>query len=105
MSTFEHIDVAKLNEVLQAGEIQLVDVRNDDEVARGYIKGAVHLPLHLLPVKFNELDKAKKTVFYCHMGGRSAQACAFAVDQGMAGVCNLQGGILAWLEEGGELVA
>jgi rhodanese-related sulfurtransferase len=44
-------------------------------------------------------------VFYCQMGGRSAQAAAFAAAQGLAKPANLQGGIMAWLQSGGELVA
>ena len=85
--------------------VQLVDVRTDAEIARGRIKGAISLPLHLLPLRLSELDANKTTVFYCQMGGRSAQAAAFAAAQGLAKSANLQGGIMAWLQSGGELVA
>lgn len=104
MSGFKNITVEELNGMLESGAL-LVDVRTDAEVARGYIKGAVLLPLHLLPMRLNELDATKPTVFYCQMGGRSAQAAAFAAAQGHADVYNLQGGITAWYHSGGELVA
>jgi len=80
-------------------------VRTDAEIARGRIKGANSLPLHLLPLRLHELDRNKPTVFYCQMGGRSAQAAAFAAAQGHANVFNLQGGITAWYHAGGELEA
>lgn len=63
------------------------------------------MPLHLLPLRLNELVSGKTTVFYCQMGGRSAQAAAFAAAQGLRNAANLQGGILAWAQSGGELVA
>jgi rhodanese-related sulfurtransferase len=56
-------------------------------------------------MRLSELDSAKQTVFYCQMGGRSAQAASFAAAQGLGNVYNLQGGILAWAQSGGEIVA
>jgi rhodanese-related sulfurtransferase len=81
------------------------EVRTDAEVARGRIPQGVSLPLHLLPMRLSELDKAKPTVFYCQMGGRSAQAAAFAVANGFYDVYNLQGGIAAWVQAGLPLEA
>jgi len=103
--SFKNITANELPELIKAGDVQLVDVRTDAEIARGRIKGAVSLPLHLLPLRLSELDKNKTTVFYCQMGGRSAQAAAFAAAQGLAGAANLQGGITAWYHAGGEVVA
>jgi rhodanese-related sulfurtransferase len=105
MSSYKNISAAELQPLLAAGKIKLVDVRTDAEIARGVIKGAEKLPLHLLPLRLHELDAQKPTVFYCQMGGRSAQAAAFAANQGMADVYNLQGGITAWAQSGGEIAA
>lgn len=100
MSGFRNITVAELQAMLQRGGLRLVDVRTDAEVARGKIPQGEPLPLHLLPMRLNELDKAKPTVFYCQMGGRSAQAAAFAAANGFPDVYNLQGGIAAWMQAG-----
>jgi rhodanese-related sulfurtransferase len=105
VAEFRNVTVTELPELIAGGNVQLVDVRTDAEIARGRIKGAVSLPLHLLPLRLNELDAHKITVFYCQVGGRSAQAAAFAAAQGLAGAANLQGGIMAWAQFGGELVA
>ena len=89
-----------------ASNVSEVRARHGEaEIARGRIKGANSLPLHLLPLRLHELDRNKPTVFYCQMGGRSAQAAAFAAAQGHANVFNLQGGITAWYHAGGELEA
>ncbi len=103
--SYKDITVAELQPLLAAGNIVLVDVRTDAEVARGFIKGAMKLPLHLLPMRLQEMNGKRPTVFYCQMGGRSAQAAAFAANQGMSEVYNLQGGITAWAQSGGEIVA
>ncbi len=104
MNGFKNIGVAELQAMLDAGGIALVDVRTDAEIARGIIPGAEKLPLHLLPLRMHELDKNKPTVFYCQMGGRSAQAASFAAGQGFADVYNLQGGITAWVQSGATIV-
>ncbi len=96
MSNYKDITVAELQKMLQSKPPRLIDVRTDAEVARGKIPQGDSLPLHLIPLRINELDKNATTVFYCQMGGRSAQAAAFAAASGFAEVYNLQGGITAW---------
>ena len=103
MNSIKIMTVAELEPLLAEGKVKLIDVRTAAEVARGFIKGAEMLPLHLLPIRLKELDPSVPTVFYCHVGGRSAQAAAFAANQGMLDVYNLQGGISAWAQIGGEI--
>lgn len=100
MSSFKNISVVELEAMLQKGGLRLVDVRTDAEVARGKIPQGESIPLHLIPLRMHELDKNVPTVFYCQMGGRSAQAAAFAAANGFADVYNLQGGITAWAHAG-----
>jgi rhodanese-related sulfurtransferase len=100
MTGFRNLSVSELQPLLAEGKVKLIDVRTDVEIARGHIEGAVKLPLHLLPLRMPELDKNSATVFYCQMGGRSAQAAAFAAANGFANVYNLQGGITAWAHAG-----
>ena len=100
MAAVNQIDVTELEGLKQAGPVLLLDVRTDVEVARGVIAGASHIPLHLLPVRYTELEPDMVTVIYCQSGGRSAQACAWLGDQGFEKVFNLQGGVTAWSREG-----
>lgn len=105
MAEFKNITVTELPALIASGTVQLVDVRTDAEIAQGRILGATCLPLHLLPMRLQELDTNKTIVFYCQVGGRSAQAAAFAAGQGVVNVANLQGGIMAWQQSGGKVVA
>ncbi|MDD4929701.1 MAG: rhodanese-like domain-containing protein [Gallionella sp.] len=100
MTGFKNITAAELVTMMQQPGLKLIDVRTDAEVVRGMIPQGVALPLHLLPLRLSELDKNVTTVFYCQMGGRSAQAAAFVAANGFADVYNLQGGITAWAHAG-----
>jgi len=105
MSTYSQIEVKELFEMMANQPLLLVDVRNDDEVARGIIPSAVHIPLAMLPVEYEPLTKVENIVFYCHSGIRSAHAAAFASSKGCKKVYNLVGGVLAWGKAGHPFVA
>ncbi len=93
----EEITVDELKTQLDSGaQITLVDVRRDNELDICRLKNAVHIPLHLLPVRFTELDRETPLVIFCHHGARSQQAVCFLVEKGYKDVRNLMGGIEAW---------
>lgn len=96
MASFKEIDSAQLNTLTSTEKITLVDVRTDEEAARGIIPGALHIPLHLLPLHTQELEGDTPLVFYCHSGIRSAQACSYMASQGRENLFNLRGGVLGW---------
>lgn len=102
---FKNIAPDELDRLHEQGPVRLVDVRTDVEVVRGVIDGAVHLPLHLLPVRASDLDPGDTLVFYCQSGARSAQACGFLASRGFHKLYNLQGGILGWLRAGRPIAA
>jgi len=100
MKSYSEIEANDLFELLTKPKVLLVDVRNDDEVARGIIPGAIHIQLSMLPVQYEKLMNANTVVFYCHSGIRSAHAADFAVSKGVKDVFNLVGGIIAWGKAG-----
>jgi len=103
MRKYQDIEATELQPILESQKIYLIDVRNDDEVARGVIPGAIYLTLSSIPsVDLSPLEN-QTLVFYCHAGVRSAQAAAFVADQIDANIYNLRGGILAWANAGFEL--
>lgn len=100
MKKHQDIEATELHSLLETQQIYLIDVRNDDEVARGVIPGATYITLSSIPsVNFSQLEN-QTVVFYCHAGVRSAQAAAFIADQIEANIYNLRGGVLAWANAG-----
>ena len=100
MNEFKNLTVSELQSLMTQKSINLVDVRSEAEIMHGFIQGAKKLPLHLIPLHLHELDSASPTVFYCHIGARSAQAATLAAAKGFLETYNLLGGIVAWVQEG-----
>jgi len=97
----EEITPAELKQRLDKGDdIQIVDVRENNEVAIGRIPNSIHIPLGQILARMNEIDPTRETVVHCKMGGRSARAIDAMQRSGFQGkLVNLKGGILRWSDE------
>lgn len=95
----KEITAKELMDKVNAGEnIDIVDVREDEEVTQGKIPSARHIPLGELPDRLDEFDKDEHHYMICRSGGRSSKACNFLIEQGYD-VTNMAGGMLAWKGE------
>jgi len=100
----KEIDVSELKNRLDAGEdLVLLDIRSAAEVQQGVLPKSEHLPMHLIPLKMQELPKDRDVILYCRSGARSYHACAFLEQQGVNNVYNLRGGIIDWARHGFEI--
>lgn len=90
---------ARVAELLERDEIQLVDVREPHEWEAGRIPGARHIELERLAGRAAEIDRERPVVFQCRLGARSAMATAAFRASGWEAY-NLTGGIRAWVEAG-----
>ena len=95
------ITPTELKQRLDNGEdIQIVDVREDSEVAISKLPHSIHIPLAQVLNRMNEIDPNRETVVHCKMGGRSARAIDALQRSGFTGnLSNLKGGIIAWSNE------
>lgn len=91
--------------IAEGGDFELFDIRSAGEIAQGMLPDAEHLPMHLIPMRINELPRDKEIILYCHSGARSYHACAYLAQQGFSNAVNLRGGILAWARSGYQLAA
>ncbi|MDP1863908.1 MAG: rhodanese-like domain-containing protein [Thiobacillus sp.] len=103
LSGFKEIDPSYVEELASKGA-HLIDVRTVAEVAQGVINGAIHIPLHLLPLRAADIPQDRPVVIYCRSGARSAQACAFMASKGYENMHSLAGGIMAWARSGNALI-
>lgn len=79
----------KLNE---GQALNIIDVREVDEVKERKIPGVTHIPLGLLEFRLHELNKSKEYVMVCRSGGRSGRACQLLDSHGFK-VINMAGGM------------
>jgi len=102
MNGMEEINVItpeELEKKLEAGEkLELVDVREDEEVVYGMIPGAKHIRMGDIPAKLDYFDKNKEYIFICRSSQRSGNVCYYLQEQGYK-VRNMIGGMLAWTGE------
>ena len=82
-----------------AGEIQLVDVREPYEWEAGHVEGARHLELEHLAANAETIDRDRPVVFYCRVGSRSGMA-AGAFRRAGYDAYSMNGGMIAWNERG-----
>ena len=97
----EEITPTELKQRLDKGDdIQIVDVREDNEVAIGRIPNSIHIPLGQILGRMNEIDPSREAVVHCKMGGRSARAIEALQRSGYEGkLINLKGGIIGWSDQ------
>jgi len=84
---------------LSRGGLQLVDVRESDELTKARVDGATHIPLGQLRGRLGELDRDLPVAFLCASGNRSAMATRAAAKAGLD-ASNVEGGIKAWARAG-----
>jgi rhodanese-related sulfurtransferase len=96
------LDVAELPIEFGRGAM-LLDVREDDEWARGHAAGARHIPMGEVPNRLEEIDPQATLYVVCKVGGRSAKVAEYLARNGYAPV-NVSGGMLAWANAGRPVV-
>ncbi len=93
------LEPRRVAEMQRAGEIELIDIRQQDEWDEGHISGAVHILLEQLPSRADSIPRDRPVVFHCRSGNRSAMAAdAFRHDGYDA--YNMAGGVQAWENAG-----
>ena len=97
----EEMTATELKQRLDNGDdIQIIDVREDNEVAIARIPNSKHIPLAQVLNRVDEIDPGRETVVHCKMGGRSARAIEALQRSGFQGkLINLKGGIIGWSNE------
>ncbi|MGH8136777.1 MAG: rhodanese-like domain-containing protein [Steroidobacteraceae bacterium] len=92
-------DPEEVKELLDAGRILLIDVREPVEFAAERIPGALLYPLSTFDVTQLPPDEPRRIVFQCAAGGRSLTAARQRLAEGHA-AAHMAGGISEWKAAG-----
>ena len=94
---------------VDAGEIQVIDIRDERTFEEGHVPGAVNVPMSELPHAVDQVDWEDEIVCVCPIGQSSIQAAklisSFEGVDDDARVTSMKGGYRAWdyeLESGAE---
>ena len=104
ISTGKHIDPETWNQIISDPEVLVIDTRNQYEYKVGTFQNAVSPQTDNFR-QFPEFvaenldpNKHKKIAMFCTGGIRCEKASAYLIAQGFEEVCQLDGGILNYLE-------
>lgn len=88
------------------GNMQLIDVRTEEEYEVSHLKNAQNICVTSgdFKEKVASLDKTKPVYVYCRSGKRSSKAAKILIEMGFTKVYDLQGGHQSWEKEGLETI-
>lgn len=92
------VDVRQLSAAVTAGAV-VIDVREPYEYASGHVPGALSIPMHLVPLRVDEVPTDRDVYVICAGGNRSWQVCQFLGQRGI-GTTNVTGGTDSWKSAG-----
>ena len=94
------ISAKSLSEQMQAGRVELIDVRTQMEYQEVHIEGAKNIPLDTLNVDDFIASRDESCIdslcMICRSAVRGGKACEKLASAGLQRVFNLDGGMLAW---------
>ena len=83
--------------------IVFIDVREPNEWNLFRLAGARHIPVARVMAEAASLPQDARVVVYCARGARSSAAAAQLQAQGFTNVESLTGGIMGWVDAGGDV--
>lgn len=101
-----HVDVSvqQGKEMIDSGEVFIMDVRTQEEYDEGHIMGSTLIPVDELDSRLKELPRDKKILVYCGTGHRSLTASEKLENSGFTQLYNMKGGITEWKNAGYDVV-
>jgi len=97
---FKDLKLDDVRKLIDGGEYDIVDVREDWEWNKGHVPGARHVVLNSSLANPAAATFRDKTIFVCLTGERSSVASEMAVALGIKDVVNFRGGTKAWKDAG-----
>lgn len=107
-SRVREVSVADTRARLAADQnVQLIDVREDNEWLAGHAVGAKHLGKGIIErdIELEVPDKATELILYCGGGFRSALVADVLQEMGYTNAWSMAGGWKAWKDSGAPVTA
>jgi hydroxyacylglutathione hydrolase len=102
-ATLAPIQLDELDDLLQRGAVEVLDVRETDERDAGYIAGSRHIPYRLLPALSDGVGD-RPVVTICTTGARAGIAASILAARGVDARPVLDGGVPDWESHGGRTI-
>lgn len=94
------LSTLQATQLINAKNVQVIDLRKAEEFAQGTLAGAKNLPATAVKDRVGELKKERPVLLVCNTGGVAGSTAALLRRLGFAEVYTLAGGLAAWREAG-----
>jgi rhodanese-related sulfurtransferase len=99
-ASIETLKADHVAQLLKAGKLLLIDVREPGEYAAERIAGALLYPLSSFDASTLPKDGERRVVFHCGSGKRSLSAANKRLLAGEPTAAHMEGGLAAWKAAG-----
>src|ERR1700755_1765211 len=105
--SIEEIQPFEAQQEIEGGDVVLIDTREPHEYQEAHLENGKLIPPGLLADEIESAapNKSARTILYCRSGNRSGIAAAQMQAMGYTNVASVEGGIIAWQEQGLPVVA
>lgn len=84
---------------LDKNDVQIIDVRTENEYGNGHIRGAENISLTTLKNNLHKISKDRPVIVHCQSGVRAAMAYSLLKKSGIQNIKMFSGGINEWTEK------
>ena len=106
LTSYSNVNVDEFQALIADPNVQLLDVRTQEEFDEGHIAGALLVDVNdsaFVEKAIAVLDVNRHVAVYCRSGRRSARAASLLTENHFK-VTNLNGGVMAWQDAGKTLI-
>lgn len=96
MADFERISAATAKEMMNQGEVNIADIRDNMSYTMGHIKGSVQVDNSSLKQFLESTSKETPLIVCCYHGNSSQGAAQYFAEQGYENSYSLDGGFEQW---------
>lgn len=101
----KYVNAQQMNELMQSGDVVVIDMRNHYEYEVGHFENALEIPSDTfreqlpMAVEMMKGNEDKNIVMYCTGGIRCEKASAYMLHKGFKNVFHLEGGIINYAQQ------
>lgn len=103
MFNFKRISVQQAKQMMDAGSVTLIDIRDEASFQAGHMSNAIHVDHHSVQDFMLNADLDLPLIVCCYHGNSSQSAAQFFTEQDFTDVYSLDGGYTDWSAQYPEL--
>ena len=96
MFNFSRISTAQAKDMISAGEVTLIDIRDEASFQAGHMSNAIHIDNHSVQGFLQVANPDIPLIVCCYHGNMSQSAAQFFSEQDFSDVYSLDGGYSDW---------